>query len=97
MAAPKKAAETQAEAPQEDVDAQPSDTVEEAAAPEKATSSRASDVGTAAWRRSDDLRALEEERDACKGVGKDDRVKDIEAQIKRLKSAPVGRTEPKRS
>jgi len=53
-------------------------------------------VGSAAWRRADDLRALEEERDACKAAKKDDRVKEIESQIKRLKSLPIGRTAPKR-
>lgn len=54
-------------------------------------------VGSAAWRRADYLRALTEERHACTVHGKDDRLKAIDAEIKRVKSGPVGRNAGKRS
>ena len=49
----------------------------------------------AAARRADYVRALEEERDGCKRVGKAERVRAIEAELKRVRSV-AGRssTEP---
>lgn len=51
-------------------------------------------LGSPAERRADYLRALEEERGMCVVQGKADRVKAIDAEISRAKSAPTGRTAP---
>lgn len=51
----------------------------------------------AAAQREDRLRALEEEKAGYKTQGKDDRVKAVDAEIRRLKSssaAPAGRQAP---
>jgi hypothetical protein len=49
----------------------------------------------AAAKRDDYLRALDEELAGYKSVGKADRAKAVEAEIARVKKAPVGRgTEP---
>ena len=53
----------------------------------------AADLGSAAERRANYLAALEEELDMCERSGKDDRVAAIKAEIKRVKSGPVGRGE----
>lgn len=47
----------------------------------------------AAARRDDHVRALEEEREALKNAGKDDRVKQVNAEIERVSGKPVGRSE----
>lgn len=51
------------------------------------------ELGSAAERRADSLRALEEELAGCKIQGKDERVKAIEAEIARVKKVG-GRTAP---
>lgn len=48
----------------------------------------------AAAQREDHLRALEEERAGLKAAGKDDRVKQVDAEIARIKGEPKGRTAP---
>ncbi|GAA1790342.1 hypothetical protein GCM10009795_040040 [Nocardioides hankookensis] len=48
----------------------------------------------AAAQREDHLRALEEERAGLKAAGKDDRVKQVDAEIARVKGEPKGRTAP---
>lgn len=48
----------------------------------------------AAAQREDRVRALEEEKAALKAQGKTDRIKDVDAEIKRFKSAPAGRQAP---
>lgn len=59
---------------------------------EKAAVAKAPKLGSPAERRADYLRALEEERGMCQRMGKDERVKAIEAEIKRAKSAVAGRS-----
>jgi hypothetical protein len=51
-------------------------------------------VGSAAWRRADYMRALNEERDMCERSGKADRVKAIDAEISRFKSVKDRQTAP---
>lgn len=51
-------------------------------------------VGSPAWRRADDVRALQEELEMCKRAGKTERIKAIEAAIKDRKSAPKNRRAP---
>lgn len=55
------------------------------------------DKADAAERRQDYLRALEFERTGCVQVGKTDRVKAIDAEIARLRGAPVDATPAKRT
>lgn len=45
----------------------------------------------AATQRADYVRALEEERHALKVQGKTDRVKQVDAELARVKGAPAGR------
>ena len=52
---------------------------------EKTATEKASEH--AAERRADYVRALDEERDMCERQGKVDRVKAIDAELKRVKSA----------
>jgi hypothetical protein len=76
MAAAKKAPEANVESPDAETK------VEAAAKPA---------LGTAPERRADYIRALEEELDHVTRVGKSDRAKAVQAELKRVKSAPVGR------
>ena len=76
----------------------PADNPDEAKAPnplaEYAEPAEAPAVGSPAWRRADDLRALREELEMCKSAGKTERVKAIEAAIKERKSRPTNRRAP---
>jgi hypothetical protein len=51
-----------------------------------------SDIDNAAANRSDYVRALKEEREACERAGKPDRVKAIDAELRRVSGAPQGRS-----
>lgn len=53
--------------------------------------------GSAAERRADRVRALEEERAGCKSRGLKDRVEQIDAELKRLSGKPEQRTAPQSS
>lgn len=69
--------------------APPAPPVEAAAVPVEAPEPPA--IGSAAWRRADNVRALKEELAMCKAGGKAERVKAIEAELRRY-GAPAGRT-----
>ena len=76
-------------------DVAPGEDSEAAKVRKKVDEAKAPEVGSPAWRRADDMRALEEELDMCKRAGKTDRVKAIEAAIKAAKSgAPKDRHAP---
>jgi hypothetical protein len=59
---------------------------------EKTESANKAEVGSPAWRRANDLAALEQELDMCERSGKTDRVAAIKDAIRVAKSTVTGRS-----
>lgn len=59
---------------------------DQADAPKAEKAAKTPDLGSAAERRANYVAALEQERDMCDRVGKSDRVKAIDAELKRVQS-----------